>query len=84
VPLDDALAILVLLRDDERRFDRAVVRWHARFCLEVRGVGPDEAQLALAALRAWRGPTSRPGRPPWSRCVSAMGGGGRGAAASAR
>jgi hypothetical protein len=24
VPLDDALAILVLLRDDERRFDRAV------------------------------------------------------------
>jgi hypothetical protein len=25
------------------RFDRAV-RWHARLCLEVRGIGPGEAQ----------------------------------------
>ena len=56
VPLDDALALLVLLRDDEPRFDRAVVRWHARWCLEVRGIGPGEAQLALAALRSLSGP----------------------------
>ena len=56
VPLDDALALLVLLRDDERRFDRAVVRWHARFCLEVPEVGASEAQLALAALRSLSGP----------------------------
>ena len=46
----------MLLRDDERRFDRAVVRWHARFCLEVPEVGPSEAQLALAALRSLSGP----------------------------
>jgi hypothetical protein len=34
------LALLVLLRDDERRFDRAVVRWHVRFCLEVPEIAP--------------------------------------------
>ena len=61
VPLADALAILVLLRDDRPRFDRAVVRWHARFCLEVPGVGADEAQLALAALRSLSGPDAAAG-----------------------
>jgi hypothetical protein len=54
--LADALAVtLVLLPADTGRFDRAAVRWHARWCLEVRPL-PDESQLALAALRALRGP----------------------------
>jgi hypothetical protein len=56
VPLDGALALLVLLRDDERRFGRAVVRWHARFCLEVTDLGPSEAHLALPALRSQSAP----------------------------
>ena len=47
--------------DDERRFERAVVRWHARFCLEVPEVGAGEAQLALAALRSLSGPDAEAG-----------------------
>jgi hypothetical protein len=61
VPLDEALAILVLLRDDERRFDRDVVRWYARFCLEIPEIAPSEAQLALAALRSLSGPDAAVG-----------------------
>jgi hypothetical protein len=54
--LTDALAVtLVLLPADPPRFDRAAVRWHARWCIEARP-SPDESQLALAALRALRGP----------------------------
>ena len=56
VDLADALALCLLLRDDGERFERAIVRWHGRFCLEVPGVGASEAQLALAALRS----TARP------------------------
>lgn len=52
VDLADALALCLLLREDGDRFDRAIVRWHARFCLEVPGVGSSEAQLALTALRS--------------------------------
>jgi hypothetical protein len=61
VPLDDALAIVVLLRGDQPRFDRAVVRWHARFCLEAPQVGLGEAQLALSALRSLSGPDAAAG-----------------------
>jgi hypothetical protein len=54
--LAEALAVtLVLLPADADRFERAATRWHARWCLEVRPL-PDESQLALAALRALRGP----------------------------
>jgi hypothetical protein len=54
--LEDALALVLVLTTDLGRFDRAATRWVARFVLETRGVGADEAQLALAALRALRGP----------------------------
>ena len=55
--LADALAVtLVLLPTDPARFERASVRWHARWCLEARP-RPDEAGLALAALRALPGPS---------------------------
>jgi hypothetical protein len=44
---------LLLYRDsDRRRFDRALVRWHALLCLEVGTLSPADAQLALAALNA--------------------------------
>ena len=54
--LADALAVtLVLLPTDPARFERASVRWHARWCLDTRP-SSDEAALALAALRALRSP----------------------------
>jgi hypothetical protein len=54
--LGDALAVtLVFLPQDPARYERACVRWHARWCLEARPRA-DEAGLALAALRALPGP----------------------------
>jgi hypothetical protein len=54
--LAEALAVtLVFLPGEPERYDRACVRWHARWCLEARP-RPDEAGLALAALRALPGP----------------------------
>jgi hypothetical protein len=54
--LADALAVtLVFLPRDRDRYERASVRWHARWCLEVRPRA-DEAGLALAALHALPGP----------------------------
>jgi len=50
--LGDALELVLLYRgSDRRRFDRAAVRWHGRLCLEVRGLSPADAGLALAAPR---------------------------------
>src|ERR687895_409193 len=54
VELADALALTLLLSGDPELFDRASVRWVARFALEVRGVGLREAYLAQAALSAVR------------------------------
>ena len=68
VYLDDALALCLLLRNDGERFERAIVRWHARFCLEVPGVGASEAQLALAALRS----TARPEYEAGARALIAL------------
>ena len=49
--LADARSLLVLIAaDDPDRFDRAAVRWHGRFELEVRGLELSESQLALAAF----------------------------------
>src|SRR5262245_49794685 len=53
VPLEDALALVLIYRDAaDRRFERAAVRWHGRLCLELRPLAPDDAQLALAAIRS--------------------------------
>jgi hypothetical protein len=53
--LAEALAVtLVFLPQEPDRYERACVRWHARWCLEARP-RPDEAGLALAALRALPG-----------------------------
>src|SRR3954454_23129802 len=49
VELGDALAIaLVLLDVEPERYGRAAARWHARFCLEVKGVDLAEAGTVLA------------------------------------
>ena len=48
--LADALRLcLVYARADTSRFDRAIVRWHARRCLEAKGLDLATAQIALAA-----------------------------------
>jgi hypothetical protein len=55
VPLEDALALcLLLLERDPGRYEAAAVRWHSRFCREVRPSLAD-AQLALASLHALPG-----------------------------
>lgn len=55
--LADALAVtLVFLPAEVERYERACVRWHARWCLETHP-RPDEAALAAAALRALPGPS---------------------------
>ena len=50
VSLPDALELVLLLVDDPRRFRRAALRWHARYCAEVPDVGFEEALAALACL----------------------------------
>src|SRR3954467_14800119 len=54
--LAEALAVtLVFLPHEVGRYERASIRWHARWCLETRP-RPDESALALAALQALPGP----------------------------
>ena len=59
VGLEDALELLLVILDSEpARFDRAAIRWHGRYCREVKDVDLLEAQAVLACLAALRG--SRP------------------------
>lgn len=61
VSLADALALCLLVREREpAKFPRLALRWHARFCTEVKDVGLDEARLVLELLAALAGPTPRP------------------------
>jgi hypothetical protein len=61
VPLADALALLLLARDQQPwRFETAAPRWHARLCSET-SLTLGEAQLALAALHMLRGPSAAAG-----------------------
>ena len=71
--LADALAVtLVFLPADPGRFERASVRWHARWCLET-SPRADEAGLALAALRALPGPARQAGAEALSELLEARG-----------
>jgi hypothetical protein len=55
VPLPEALAICLLLRDKEpQRYELAALRWHARLCREAR-LSLADATIALAALGALAG-----------------------------
>jgi hypothetical protein len=59
VGLADALELLLILLESEpSRFERAALRWHGRYCQEVRDVDLIEAQAVLACLAGLRG--SRP------------------------
>jgi hypothetical protein len=60
-----AMLVLCMARPEllERRPAWRVTRWHARFVLEARGIGPDEAALALAAVRGLTRVAWRVGRP---------------------
>jgi hypothetical protein len=56
VGLVEALELCLLLCSERpEQFGRAALRWHGRFCREVREVDFDEAQAVLAALGALRG-----------------------------
>lgn len=57
VGLVEALELVLLLcRREPKRFPRAALRWHGRYCIEVRDVGLEEAQVLLAALAALPSP----------------------------
>jgi hypothetical protein len=58
--LADALAFCLLLADtDDKRFSRAIARWHARFVMDAVGISADEAALALTAANGLAGPNTR-------------------------
>lgn len=60
VGLSDALELVLLLLDTEpNRYSRAALRWHARYCAELR-VDLAEAQAVLALLAALRGSRPKP------------------------
>jgi hypothetical protein len=50
VNLDDALRICLLMRADPSRYERAVVRWLGRLCLERPDTTLTELKLAVAAF----------------------------------
>jgi|GraSoiStandDraft_5_1057265.scaffolds.fasta_scaffold356152_1 hypothetical protein len=55
VPLAEALAICLLLLDEEsQRFELAALRWHARLCRDAR-LSLAEATIALGGLSALGG-----------------------------
>ncbi len=60
VSLPDALELVLLLVDDPRRFRRAALRWHARYCAEVPDVGFEEAHAVLACLAGLAGRRPKP------------------------
>jgi hypothetical protein len=58
INLSDSLRLCLLLRSTDL-FERALLRWHARYCREVVAVDLDEAQAVLACLAALRGPRAK-------------------------
>jgi hypothetical protein len=51
VGLVEALEVCLLLCDRApEKYGRAALRWHGRYCREVRDVGLEEAQAVLATL----------------------------------
>jgi hypothetical protein len=57
VGLVDALELVLLLTESEPvRFERAALRWHARYCAETRDVPLIEAGAVLALLASLCGP----------------------------
>jgi hypothetical protein len=51
IDLDDALSICLLISEQvAERYERAVVRWLARLCLEVQGVRIEDLRAGLLAF----------------------------------
>ena len=51
IRLDDALRVCLLIRDrDPQRYERAALRWVARFAVEARDASLADVQAAAAAL----------------------------------
>jgi len=51
IRLDDALRVCLLIRDrDPERYERAALRWVARFAVEARDATLADVQAAVAAL----------------------------------
>ena len=65
--LADALRLcLIYTRADRPRFERARVRWHARLCLDAKGLGLPPRTRAGSGDRPRRAPPT-PIRPPARR-----------------
>jgi hypothetical protein len=77
VSLPDALELVLFLVNDPRRFRRAALRWHARYCAEVPDVKFEEAHAVLACLPAWRVGGRRLRRLRWPSLFMAWARGGR-------
>jgi hypothetical protein len=61
VSLADALELLLLLaREGGRRYGRAAIRWHSRYCREVEDVSGAEATAMLGLLLMLDGPRGKP------------------------
>src|ERR1700685_1959749 len=51
IRLDDALSVCLLIRDrDPQRYERAALRWVARFAMEARAATLADVQTAVHAL----------------------------------
>jgi hypothetical protein len=50
VDLADALRVCWLLREEPDAYEKAVIRWLGRFCLEQRRVTLEQVEAALAAF----------------------------------
>ena len=73
VSLPDALELVLLLVDDPRRFRRAALRWHARYCADVPDVGFEEAQAVLACLAGLAGRRPKPAASALAELVNRRG-----------
>lgn len=66
--LDDALDLLLLIAAKEpARFQRAAVRWHARFALEIRGLA-----VAARSSSSVRSPALPIRRRGWLETIAAV------------
>ena len=55
VTLADAFGVCLLLREDQRRYDRACVRWLERLAAEVEGATLGDVQMVAEGFQAIRG-----------------------------
>jgi hypothetical protein len=71
VELDDALRVCWAVREQPTVYERAVVRWIGRFCLEGASTTLDDVEVALAAFED----LPLHGRPALTRLQRLCGGG---------